>query len=170
MISIIRNAIWYLLMVKNHYDLFAKISFTVVFGALSELGVHMLSQTVQFVMLTILLFLDYIFGLIAAIKHGDLTWSLAFQGIWSIAGCNIIFGCVIGLEYAFPIVSWLSEVVVITTIPLAVMSMVYNSASAGVLKKNWSETILRSIKANRNFTGILSGISGDKDKTKVSNP
>lgn len=110
-----------------------------------------ISEIYQFLAITLVVFLDAIFGIAKAILQGNFQTNKSFKFIFMLTAFCFLLATVLVIEKGYPVVSFLSEAILIPIIVFELISIVKNMHILGLISSQTLGNILSKIDKHKNI-------------------
>ena len=120
---------------------------------MSFLGAYFLDLALnffeQFIAVILVIMLDGVFGIILGIQREGFKTYKALKILKTVVTWVTILTVLLSIEKAFPVISWLSESIIIPFIIFEVMSALKNASMANLVKPEFINEILDRIDTHK---------------------
>lgn len=103
----------------------------------------------QYVALGGAILMDGVFGIISGTKKEGFQTRKALKNVKELAVWFIVFTSLLLTEKAFPVVSWLSETIIVPVVIFMIISALKNASKAGFIRAKLLNQILEKIDTHK---------------------
>lgn len=131
--------------VNTEKDIEFNTQITVLAFVLTALKTLFLDNIFSFIAITVVVFFDFLFGIIRALKQKRFETRKALKIVYYLPIYYIIITVVILIEKAQPSAFWLSEVVIMPILVFQLISILKNISEANLIKSPLIKKLLENI-------------------------
>ena len=153
---------------NNYYGIVIKFVVGFISAMLGYMEVIIFENIDMFRAISFVVFIDFVFGVIKAIKFGRFRVNRAMKVVYYLVSYWMILFVVLSIEKSHSSAFWLSEAVFLPIIIFQLISALKNASLIGAIPQGLLLKILESI--DKHKENIMNNVSQDQSKTETDTP
>ena len=153
---------------NNYYGIVIKVLVGFISAMLGYMEVIIFENIDMFRAISFVVFIDFVFGVIKAIKFGRFRVNRAMKVVYYLVSYWMILFVVLSIEKSHSSAFWLSEAVFLPIIIFQLISALKNASLIGAIPQGLLLKILESI--DKHKENIMNNVSQDQSKTETDTP